>query len=295
MVGLDHELMTNFGIGVMYFHRKYDNFCGSASQQCVGSAVRYLDSTSEYLSGGPQTFTAPCGNSLCSQASYTGVYYNISAAQHSNTIQENIGEYRVYDGLELTARKRMSHRWMMTTSYVYNRELNYMPLANIDYLDPTNHSPVDFVNGYEDGTRNSPHVFKLSGLYQFPFDINASANFNAHSNFPFNPDIVTGTRPNGIGTATIVLAPANSLRLPAVRTLDLNFDKAVRLGGARRITLNMAIFNVTNSNTTLGLANTSSTAAPGISNAVRQNTSTADFVTTIVGPRVIRFGARINF
>jgi carboxypeptidase family protein len=280
--GLDHEVMTNFAVGAMYIYRKYTNFCGSASQQCVGNAVRYLDSTDLYLSGGAQTFTAACGNSLCGQSSYTGQYYNISRALNSNTIQENVGQYRTYNGIELTARKRLSHHYMVTGSYVYNRELNYTPLASIDYLDPTNHSPIDLVSGYEDGTRNSPHVFKVSGLYQLPYDINASASYNAHSNFPFNPNITTGTRPNGIGTVAILLYPTNSLRYPTVQTLDLNFDKSIRFGGPRRITLNMAIFNVTNSNTVLA-------------QTVRQNTATANYVTTIIGPRVIRFGARINF
>ena len=282
IIGLDHELMTNFGVGAMYIYRKYSNFCGSASQQCVGSAVRYLDSTNLYLSGGPQTFTAACGNSLCSQASYSGTYYNISRAQNSNTIQENIGQYRTYSGIELTARKRLSHRWMLTGSYVYNNEKLYTPLASIDYLDPTNHQPTEFISGYEDGSRNVPHIVKISGLVQLPYDINASANFNGHSNAGFTPTLVTGTRANGIGTATIDLTPVNTLRLPSVQTLDLNFDKSIRLGGPRRITLNMSIFNITNSNTVLA-------------QTARQNTSTANFVTTIVGPRVIRFGARVNF
>ena len=47
------------------------------------------------------------------------------------------------------------------------------------------------VSGYEDGTRNGPHVFKLSGMYQLPWDITASAFYNAHSNFPFNPNITS--------------------------------------------------------------------------------------------------------
>ena len=288
IAGIDRELMSNFGFGVMYIYRKYDNFCGSASQQCVGNAVRYLDSTDEYLSGGPQSFTAACGNSLCSQPSYTGYYYNISAPQHSNTIQRNIGQYRTYNGLQLTARKRLTNHWMLTSSYVFNRELNFTPLPTIDYLDPTNHAPVDFVNGREDGTRNAPHVFKLSGLVQLPYDVNASANFGMQSGFPFNPTIVTTfNRPNGIGTATINLEPLNTERYPTVHKLDLNIDKAIRLGGPRRIVLNMAIFNLTNVNTILQRGTSSTT--------VRQNTSTANFVQTIVGPRVIRFGARFNF
>ncbi|MBZ5559640.1 MAG: carboxypeptidase regulatory-like domain-containing protein [Acidobacteriia bacterium] len=279
ILGFDHELMTNFGVGAMYIYRKYSNFCGSAQQGCVGNAVRYLDSTANYT--GPVAFTAACGNSLCDQPSYTGFYFN-GPTLHSNTIEENIGQYRTYQGLELTARKRLSNHWMMTSSYVYNHEKFYGLTPNLDYLDPTNRVPVDLIDGYEDGTRNAPHVFKLSGMYQLPYEITASANYNAHSNFPFNPTIVTGTRPNGLGTATISLTPANALRLPTAQTVDLNFDKSIRLGGPRRITLNMAIFNISNVNTALG-------------QTVRQNTSTANYLTSIVGPRVLRFGARINF
>ena len=44
--------MNNFGVGAMYIHRKYHNFCGSAQQGCVGGAVRYLDSSANYT--GPE-------------------------------------------------------------------------------------------------------------------------------------------------------------------------------------------------------------------------------------------------
>ena len=287
--GLDHEVMSNFGVGVMFIYRKYADFCGSAQQGCVGSAVRYLDSTANYT--GPVAFTAACGNSLCDQASYTGYYFN-GPTLHSDTIQENINQYRTYKGLELTARKRLSNHWMMNGSYAYNHEQFYGTTASVDYLDPTNRLPVNLIDGYEDGTRNGPHVFKLSGMYQLPYDISASANYLAHSNFPFNPSITGPTRANGLGAPVIALLPANSQRYPTVGTLDLNFDKAIRLGGPRRIVLNMAMFNILNSNTTLALASQSTPF--GITYA-RQNTSTANNLLTIVGPRVIRFGVRVNF
>ena len=282
--------MNNFGVGAMYIHRKYHNFCGSAQQGCVGGAVRYLDSSANYT--GPVAFTAACGNSLCAQSSYTGFYFN-GPTLHSNTIEENISQYRTYSGLELTARKRMSNHWMMTTSYVYNRERNYaLTPDSWTNLDPTNRQPVDLLDGFEDGQRNAPHVFKLMGMYQLPYDITASSSFGATSGNPFNPSIVGPTRANGLGTATMAIHSANSQRLPAIRILDLNFDKAVRFGGARRVTLNAAIFNLLNDNTTLALAAEST--VNGIRMA-RQNTSTANFLNTIVGPRVVRFGARFNF
>jgi hypothetical protein len=181
---------------------------------------------------------------------------------------------------------------MLSTSYAYNHAKFYAVTPSVDYLDPTNRNPVNFIDGYEDGTRNGPHVFKLSGMYQFPWDITASTFFNAHSNFPFNPSITGPTRANGLGTATMAIFPANSQRFPTVKTLDLNFDKSIRFGGGRRVTLNAALFNIANTNTTLAVGSTAT--VNGISMS-RQNISTANNLTTIVGPRVIRFGVRVNF
>ena len=289
IIGLDHELMNNFGVGAMVIYRKYHQLCGSSQQGCFGSAVRYLDSTANYT--GPVTFTAACGNALCDQPSYTGYYFN-GPTQHGDTLERNLDEYRTYAGLEFTARKRLSNRWMLSSSYAYNHAKLFALTPSVDYLDPTNRSPVNLIDGYEDGTRNGPHVFKLSGMYQLPWDITASAFFNAHSNFPFNPSITGPTRANGLGAATMAIFPANSHRFPAVRTLDLNFDKSIRFVGGRRVTLNAAIFNISNSNTTLALGSTAT--VNGIPMA-RQNISTANFLNTIVGPRVMRFGVRVNF
>ena len=88
----------------------------------------------------------------------------------------------------------------------------------------------------------------------------------------------------GSGRLTILIFPTNSQRLPAVQTLDLNFDKSIRLGGARRVTLNAAMFNISNAQHTSALATDRSA-----------EHSTANFLTSIVGPRVVRFGMRVNF
>ena len=198
-----------------------------------------------------------------------------------------------YKGLEFTARKRMSNHWMMSGSYVYNKQLSFNTLVpSLDYLDPTNRFPVDNVSGYENGSRNGPHVFKLSGVYQFPFDINVSANFNAHSNFPYNIYIQGPVRTGTQDQSNILVRPINTERLPNVKVLDLNFDKSIRLGGGRRLTLNAAIFNISNDATTLGLTNSATVNAV---TAYRQNISNANFINTIVGPRVMRFGVRVNF
>jgi Carboxypeptidase regulatory-like domain len=286
IVGIDREVMSNFGVGAMFIYRKYHQ--GLVTQ-------RYLDSTSEY--SGPIPFTVNCGNATCEQGSYSGFYFQRATNTHGDTLRTNNTSYTNYKGLELTARKRLSNRWMMSTSYVRNVQRTFTTLVpSLDYLDPTNRFPVDHVNGFEDGSRNGPHVFKLSGMYQLPWDITASAFFNAHSNFPDNLYILSPVRTGTQDQANVLVTDNNTRRLPAVKTLDLNFDKAIRLGGARRITLNAAIFNIANVNTILDKASgTTVGSGTGSARAFRQNVSNANFYNTIVGPRVARFGVRFNF
>jgi hypothetical protein len=282
IAGIDREVMNNFGVGAMFIYRKYSGF---------NTDQRYKDFSSEYA--GPIPFTAACGNATCGASSYSGFYYQRATNTHGDTIWTNNTSYNTYKGLELTARKRLSNHWMMSGSYVYNKQLSFTTLApSLDYLDPTNRFPTDYVSGYENGTRNGPHVFKLSGMYQLPWDITASAFFNAHSSFPLNKYILGPVRTGTQDQANILVQPLNVERFDPVRTLDLNFDKSIRFGGARRITLNAAIFNISNSNTVLDLAGAATVSTV---RSFRQNISTANNINTIVGPRVMRFGVRVNF
>ena len=81
--------------------------------------------------------------------------------------------------------------------------------ASITSIRPTTRRS-NMISGYEDGTRNGPHVFKLSGMYQLPWDITASANYNGAFELPVQSDDRHRTRANGLGTATINLTPQNT-------------------------------------------------------------------------------------
>src|SRR4029077_14025766 len=75
ILGFDHELMANFGVGVSYIYRKYSDLLGT---------YRTQDFTEAYV---PATFTAACGNTAtCGTQSYSGTYYQRPTALHSQTI-----------------------------------------------------------------------------------------------------------------------------------------------------------------------------------------------------------------
>lgn len=271
-IGIDHELMNSLGVSFFYYHRKYSNYARLA---------RTLDFTEEYT---PVNFTAVCGNAAtCGTQVFSGIYYQKPTALHAAQLYRNDGRYYTYHGLEFSARKRLTHHWMMSGSIVYNREREFIPEANRDYLDPTNYV---FNNGYEggssDATRNLPVVGKLGGMYQFPWAITAAANFIGQSGGPFNMNLLSPTRPNSLGTVDVLLQPKNSIRYDPYYQLDLHVDKAVRIGGARRFTLNADLFNAFNNNVVLA-------------RTVRQNSSSANNITTLLAPRVARFGIKVNF
>jgi hypothetical protein len=262
--------MRNFAVGATYIHRKYDQFA---------SAFR-VGVTSEQYS--PVTFTANCGNIVngvptCDQASYTGTYFVWGSALPAATFRRNYGSYETYDGVELTARKRYSQRWMMAANLAFNTGTHYDPVPTRDYTDPTNIA-------FQDGARTSvtPWSGKVSALYALPWDVSVSGLLDVRSGFTYNTTILSPTRPNSLGTISVQLQPNNDLRRPDFTQFDMRIDKAIKFGGSRRITVAATIFNLFNNNVVL-------------STITRQNTSTANNVQTILAPRVAQFGVKVNF
>jgi len=84
----------------------------------------------------------------------------------ATTILRNDGQYRNYNGIEFTARKRFSNKWMAMGALTYNDTRYFWPEPTRDYLDPTN---IEQQNGAQVGTLNVRWVGKLSGLYALPW------------------------------------------------------------------------------------------------------------------------------
>jgi hypothetical protein len=267
--GVDHEVMRNFAVGATYIHRKYDDFI---------AAFRAGVSSNEYS---PVTFTAACGNIVdgtptCDQPSYTGTYFVRGAALPAATIRRNYGSYETYDGIEITARKRFSGRWMMSANLAVNTGRHYDPEPTRDYTDPTN-----IAVQHDARTSVAPWSTKFSGLYALPWDMSISGLLDYRSGFTYTTNILSPNRPNSLGTVSVQLQPSNSLRRPTFTQLDMRFDKIVKIR-TTRLTLGMTVFNVFNSNVVLATI-------------TRQNQTTANNVTTILAPRVAQFGVKFAF
>ena len=266
--GVDHELMADFAVGVSYIWRRYHNFQGD-----------YRNATAD--SYAPVTFTAACGNSLCDQPSYTATYYQRPTALPTGTVLRNNEFTRDYNGIELTARKRFTNKWLMNSSYTWNSTvLDYPSVTDFSTTaDPTN---FDFTNGADSGGLNGPRwTAKLSGMYALPWNMSVAAFYNLRDGLQFNRTILSPNRTGSLGTVSTLVTQQGTEHYPTFSQLDLHWDKSL-VFGQRRIQFNVDAFNLTN-------------AATVLARQTRQNFAQANYVTSILAPRVFRFGLKVNF
>jgi hypothetical protein len=273
VASVERELMPSFGLGVSYIYRRYGDPQDTYRDNVLSSSYA------------PVSFSRPCGNTLCDQASYSGVYYQRATALPTGSTLRNYDYYRNYHGIEVTARKRFSHRWLMNSSFTYNHTKFFYPDIN-DFstsADPTNY---DLQNGRDSSSTsglNGPRwIGKVSGMYALPWGMSASGFLNMREGIQFNRTIQSPNRTGSLGTVNVNVDPQGTVHLPAYTQLDTHVDKTFRFANRRKVSLNLDVFNLLNEATILG-------------RTTRQDASNANYVTTILAPRVARFGLKVGF
>lgn len=266
--GVEHELMENFGVGIAYIYRNYPDYENYTPTVGLRSA--------DYV---PVTFTAPCGGPACTEPSYTVTYYQLPFTQPALSQRRNADRTRRYNGLELTARKRFSNRWMLNASGNVQSTTYQYGGPDAAYQDPTD---VAMLDGAQTGTANARWVGKLTGLYVLPFqDIGISGFFNARQGYPFNRYLLTPSRTGGIGTANVDIDRWGDVRYDDFYQVDMRIEKQFTFGRTKWAAA-VDVFNLLNSNVVLGRED-------------QMNSTRANFVEEVLAPRVVRFGVRLNF
>jgi hypothetical protein len=267
-VGVEHELMENFGVGAAYIRRSYPDY------ENYTPAIGVL--SADYV---PVTITRPCTSVACTDPSYTVTYYQLPYTQPAQSQRRNADRTRKYNGLELTARKRFSNRWMVNASANFQTTKYYYGAPDLAYQDPTD---VAMLDGAETGTANARWLGKLTGLYVLPWqDIGISGFFNARQGYPFNRYILSPSRTGGIGTVNIDIDRWGDVRYDNFYQLDMRVEKQFTFGRTKWSAA-FDVFNLMNSNVVLGRED-------------QMNSTRANFVEEVLAPRVARFGVRLSF
>jgi hypothetical protein len=288
--GVEHELMKDMRVGAMFYYRTNRKQIGTKNILAPPSAYT------------PFQFTVPNGpgGTVANPKPVTVTVYNLQPAFNglSTSVIDNQPFLDTdYKGVEITASKRLSHRWQMVAGLTFGANRGGIntsagtPPGQAATIASTNAGDLNDPNftQYGDGIvgNDSKVAFRLSGSYTLPWEIGLSGSLVSNTGYPY---ISTYTLSRATAaTAGVALTRASQLillsnrgdeRLDTVSLVDLRISRAFRFG-ARRISPQVDIYNLTNQytpqSTTVGVG------------------STYLRPTSILAPRIIRVGVAVNF
>jgi hypothetical protein len=277
LIGFDKQIGNDIAVTASYIYRKYDRFRWDDTENWDSSNFK------------PVVWT-PTGCPTGARCE-TITYYERTSQPSVNFLRTNRPDYyRTYKGIELNVRKRMSDNWMLNGGFSYNdapvfytSPRSYEDPTGIDMLHTGQYAPESTSSGLGNVFVNAKWIFRLSGAYTLPwYDINVAGFWNKRNGYPFLPTIQTPNRPVSGGRANVDLDRVGDTRLPDFQTVDFRLDKVFRFFGRYRVTASMDVFNLLNGNTSLSIRG-------------GQNASNANQISSILAPRVIRFGFRATF
>ncbi len=280
-LSFEKEIITDFAARLEFFYKRYHNLTWDKGIMADGS-IQTADN-----------FFVAGHNSIVDK-DYYGRLESPSAAFRTNSKNA----YQRYIAGELVLKKRLSNNWMMDASVTY-MDWKYFSggdfiTSNYDgYQNPSNNSywdggleaPQSGGSGFSDVFVNSRWMGKVTGLYQFPYGINASLTFLAREGY-VTPTYVRVAMPR-IGTRNLYGDSGGGgifgdTRMPNFTELNFRLEKVFKIGEASTVVVAADAFNALNSNTALA--------------TIGQITSSRFMLTQrILNPRVFRFGIRFTF
>jgi hypothetical protein len=295
ILGIDREIVPNFAFTTTFTYRRMKDLLWDPL-----TGVR----SSDYSQTGALTGTLP------ELGTFNVPFYALRAGAvppgGGQTETNRKGYHQRYWGLELTAFKRLSHRWMGRFGFSTNDWREYFDDPSLSIVDPTRAPSPDLparpfagpnIDGglvvrRSDGSGKS-NIYLVSpkfqivanGMYQGRWGVNLAANLVARQGYtqPFFMSQVTTGDPLGRKDVLLV-SNIDDFRLPAVTSLDARIEKKFTFGRAA-VALDFDVFNLLNAGTILEKQyDARLTGATGFGNVLE-----------IMNPRIARLGARFVF
>jgi hypothetical protein len=181
-----------------------------------------------------------------------------------------------FHSMEFTLTKRASERWSAIASYRVVK--NHRWITNT-FDNPNIFFPLDETWAYAttvSGSYRLPGDVQLSGLLQSKTGVRGQRTYTFRSVDPNG-----GPAIKQLNTVTLALEPFGAEKGPALNVLDLRASKRLSVGGSRRVEVEFDVFNILNSS-----APSAITYASG---------PTFGYFTSVLPPRIARFGAKFSF
>jgi hypothetical protein len=291
VVGMDRELFRHVGVSVSLTWRKLVDFNWEPR---IG--VRKDD----YALAGTVS-----GGGLPDGSSYKVPYYavvtsGLSAAALSGGVEYTArdGYHQRFWGIDASATKRLSNRWMARVGFSTNDHREYFDNPATAIGDPTPGPGNANTNGglvtvQSAGSGKSgvwqllpKYQFIANGLYQAPHGVDLAFSVLSRQGFGqpwYRSAVSTGDYFDSLKDV-LVIADIGTNRLPSVTTVDVRAGKSFKVSRST-IDFNLDIFNLFNSGTVLQRQyDIRLTGATGFNRPLE-----------IMNPRIARIGVRVSF
>lgn len=294
VLGLERQLAPNLSASVAYTFRKSTDLTAT---QLLWAYYWYAwvgVERSDYQPGEPFCANGYCATPLVAPDS---VYDRPEVT--GGAVLSNRADYsRSYHGLELSLVKRLSNNWLGRLALTFNDWREHLgpqfyaaqaggAVANPNrtYLDSQTDGGV--VTAYPAGSGRAYFVnarwqLSANALYQLPAGFEVAGSLFGREGYP-NP--IYANLDNGALDGVLpVLADGTEMdtqRLPNLWNFDLRLAKRVKVGPAQ-VQVSAEVFNLFNSGTVLQQLGDFSSDSFGR-------------IDEILAPRIVRFGARVQF
>jgi hypothetical protein len=287
IVGFDRQLGPQMAIGASYIWRKYDRFQWNDVVGLTSADYRAVSFTPAASACAP--------GARCETVTYFEPRFPIPAPYIVTNVPDR---WRTYNGFELQLQKRYANRWRADVSYSYNNAVDTWDSPNA-FEDPTcrstnagaganlcpgsmQYAPESSGSGLDNVFNNARWLVKTSGQYTLPlWDIDVAGFYNIRQGYPFPQTILSPNRANQAGQVMVLLDRIGDVRLPTFQNADFRIGRTFAFRTVR-LSPSLDIFNVGNVNTVLGRRR-------------NQASDTANSISTIMAPRIVRFGVRVQW
>jgi hypothetical protein len=295
--GVQYELTPGFAVSANYTYRKSKDFTWNQFEKTRGAGDYYT--SADYVLAGNRTGVLPNGQS------YSVPYYTLKTGVATPVyyVFTNRDDYsQTYQDIELSAVKRMENHWMMRANVTLSDWTQHVgPGAIIDPSPLLSNSTNSFDScsvcdgatvasggGIGNNYINSRWAYSLTGIYQLPWQISIGAALNGREGYLIPYRVQFRDRREGTQKNLLVSGDFDDSRLPNVTNLDLRLAKDILFRGDLGLNLSIDVFNVLNSHVVLDRNTLLDVGANGTDPVYNH-------ISTLMSPRIVRFGARLRF
>jgi len=185
---------------------------------------------------------------------------------------------RSYTSYEVELNRRYGNNWQFRSSYSATKKTE--PFGTSDNTVIVGLDPNSEVNAAYNGLLE--WEYRAAASYLFRYGILTSANFDIRSGEYWERSVqFRGPAGSRIPTQVLRVEPRGSRQADALTMLDIRAEKRFELGGSKRLSVTLNVYNLLNSNAPLGIQGRSG--------------PTFGFVTSIPPGRLVEGAFRIGF